>query len=95
MPALSADAIWWARLWRAVRAAPRVPWAQRRWQWEELPPGSPNGRYRLARDETDRLLDELENAMEADGEDLGPALAALDRLAEHVGMEPRPHADAA
>jgi hypothetical protein len=90
VPALNADAIWWARLWRAVRAAPRVPWTEREWEWEALPPGHPGGRYRLARDETTRLLDELEDALEAAGEDLGPALAALDRLAEHVGIEPVP-----
>lgn len=90
MPALSADRIWWERLWRAVRAAPRVPWAERRWQWEELPPGSPEGRYRLVRDATSRLLDEFEQALGAAGDDLGPTLAALDRLAEHVGMEPLP-----
>ncbi len=68
-----------------------MPRAQR---WEELPPGSPEGRYRLAPDETDRLLDELERALQAGSEDHGPALAALDRLAEHVGMEPRPDAAA-
>ena len=90
MPALSAEAIWWERLWRAVRAAPRVPWAERRWEWEELPPGSPEGRHRLVRDETSRLLDEFENALATARDDVGPALAALERLAEHVGMEPRP-----
>ena len=90
MPALSAERIWWDRLWRRVRAAPRVPWAERRWQWERLPPESPAGRYRLVRDPTTRLLDEFENALEAAGDDLGPALAALDRLAEHVGIEPVP-----
>jgi len=89
--ALSANGIWWERLWRAVRAAPRVPWAQRRWQWETLPPGSPEGRYRLVpEDETHRLLHEFAAALEAAGDDLGPALAALDRLAEQVGMEPLP-----
>jgi hypothetical protein len=85
---LSSDAIWWERLWRAVRAAPRVPSAHRRREWERLPPGHPAGRYRLARDTTTRLLDELETALERD--DVGPALAALDRLAEHVGIEPAP-----
>jgi hypothetical protein len=69
---------------------PRVPWAERRWEWEQLPPGHPDGRYRLVRDPTTRLLDEFETALEAAGDDLGPALAALDRLAAHVGMEPRP-----
>lgn len=88
MPPLSADAIWWERFWRAVRSAPRVPWAQRQWEWETLPPGHPEGRYRLVRDETTRLLDELEAALDAGGESV--ALAALDRLAEHVGMEPPP-----
>jgi hypothetical protein len=89
VPALSAEAIWWERLWRRVRAAPRVPWADRHWQWERLPPGSPDGRYQLVRDETTRLLDEFEIALEGAGDDPGPALAALDRLAAHVGMEPR------
>jgi hypothetical protein len=65
-----------------------VPWAERR--WEQLPPGHPDGRYRLVRDPTTGLLDEFEAALEAAGDDLGPALAALDRLAEHVGMAPRP-----
>jgi hypothetical protein len=88
VPPLSADAIWWERFWRAVRSAPRVPWAQRQWEWETLPPGHPEGRYRLVRDETTRLLDELEAALDAGGESV--ALAALDRLAEHVGMEPPP-----
>jgi hypothetical protein len=83
VPPLNADAIWWARLWRRLRAAPRVPWAQRRWEYEELPGGG----YRLVRDETTRLLDELEAALDAGGESV--ALAALDRLAAHVGMEPR------
>jgi hypothetical protein len=42
------------------------------------------------RDETSRLLDEFENALATARDDVGPALAALERLAEHVGMEPRP-----
>jgi hypothetical protein len=88
VPPLSAERLWWARLWRRLRAAPRVPSAEREWEWETLPPGHLEGRYRLVRDETTRLLDELEAALEAGGESV--ALAALDRLAEHVGMEPRP-----
>jgi hypothetical protein len=68
-----------------VRAAPRVPLPER--GWEQLPAGHPEGRrYRLVPDETTRLLDEFEAALEA-GDD-GPALAALERLAKHVGMEP-------
>jgi hypothetical protein len=87
VPALSADTIWWERLWRRLRAAPSVPWAQRRWECEELPGGG----YRLVRDETTRLLDEFEAALDAGGESV--ALAALARLAEHVGMEPPPQFD--
>jgi hypothetical protein len=88
--ALNAERIWWARLWRRVQATPGVPWAERRWEWAQTPAGHPEGRYRLVRDPTTRLLAEFENALEAAGDDLGLALAALDRLAEHVGIEPLP-----
>jgi hypothetical protein len=90
VPALSADAIWWERLWRRVRAAPPVPWADRRWEWEQLPPGHPDGRYGLVeQDDTRRLLREFGDALDAAQGDMEPAPAALDRLAAHVGMELR------
>ena len=75
-----AERVWWERLWRRLRA----PY-MRGWRWETLPPG---GRYRLRRDPADQLLDELEDALAIDDHDR--AHAALDRLAEHVGMEPLP-----
>jgi hypothetical protein len=88
VPPLSAERLWWARFWRSVRAAARVPWAERRWEYEELPGGG----YRRARDTTTRLLGEFEEALEVASAtaDTGPAVAALERLAEHVGMEPPP-----
>src|SRR4051794_2475453 len=85
------QAVWLARLWRRVSAAPRVPWPERRWEWERLPPGHPDGRYRMVgEDETRRLLRELDETLEGAAGDLGPALAAFDALGAHVGMEPRP-----
>jgi hypothetical protein len=84
--------IWFARLWRRVQDAPRTPWAERRWEWVARPPGHPDGRYRLLEeDDTRRLLRELHDVLE-DDDGTVQALAALERLAEQVGMEPPPHA---
>lgn len=99
-----AEGVWWVRFWRCIEAR-RVPCTEQTWEWEKLPAGHPEGRYRLLyrpchgpalghlmRRFADALI-ECRAKREA-GADLARARAELigvcDQLGDYLGIGPYP-----